>query len=203
MKASVLRRFVILAAVFTFVGFSGWMVVGQFTASTPGDFHVREGDIRLSDGKHADALAAFDRALAEAPDHRGALMGRALTFMRMGKRPEAMAEFAYLISYLNKTLKQDDTTGRATLAAAYANRGILQDRAGRHKEALADYIEALKTDYGALDGPSLFDKIIYGTPNPSTVEKRAIYLHGQLKLPPEKRLLEVPELDAEQLMYKP
>ena len=47
------------------------------------------------------------------------------------------------------------------------------------------------------------DKILYGTSQPSTVRKRAIYLGQQLALPPEKRLLRVPEADAEQRMYKP
>ena len=203
MKASVLRRFVILGAVFTFVAFSGWMAVRHFTAAAPGDFHVREGDIRLGDRKYDEATAAFDRALAEMPDHRGALMGRAIAFMQMGKEPEALAEFTYLIDTLKRTLAADDPTGRATLAAAYANRGIMHDRAGRYETALADYVEALKTDAGALDGPSLFDKILYGTPRPSTVLKRAQYLEQQLRLPPAERLLRVPEIDAEQRMYKP
>lgn len=203
MKASVLRRFVILGAVFTFVAFSGWMAVRHFTAAAPGDFHVREGDIRLGDRKYDEAIAAFDRALAEMPDHRGALMGRAIAFMQMGKEPEALAEFTYLIDTLKRTLAADDPTGRATLAAAYANRGIMHDRAGRYETALADYVEALKTDAGALDGPSLFDKILYGTPRPSTVLKRAQYLEQQLRLPPAERLLRVPEIDAEQRMYKP
>jgi hypothetical protein len=35
------------------------------------------------------------------------------------------------------------------------------------------------------------------------VLKRAQYLEQQLKLPPEKRVLRVPEIDAEQRMYKP
>ena len=93
--------------------------------------------------------------------------------------------------------------GRGTLAAAYANRGILRDRGGHYKEALDDYISALKTDMGALDGPNIFDKVLYGTPRPSTVQKRAQYLYEQLKLPPEKQLLRVPEMDAQQRMYKP
>ena len=137
------------------------------------------------------------------PDHRGAVMGRGIVFLKTGKFKEARAEFTYLIDYLNKTLKPDDPTGRGTLAAAYANRGILLDRQGHYKEALDDYIEALKTDMEALDGPNIFDKVLYGTPRPSTVQKRAQYLYEQLKLPPEKQLLRVPEIDAQQRMYKP
>jgi hypothetical protein len=35
------------------------------------------------------------------------------------------------------------------------------------------------------------------------VRDRAIYLKQQLALPPEKRLLRVPEIDEKQRMYKP
>jgi tetratricopeptide (TPR) repeat protein len=203
MNPNVLRRFITIAAIVTFVAFSGWMVTQWLISSEPGDYHTREGDIRLGDGRYEEALAKFNEALAEMPNHRGALMGRALVFMRMNKRNEALAELTYLIGFLRKSLQPDDRTGIGVLAAAYANRGILHDRAGRYEKALADYILALKTDAGVLDGPGLFDKIIYGTPKPSTVRDRAIYLKQQLALPPEKRLLRVPELDAEQRMHKP
>ncbi len=203
MNPQVLRRFVIIAAIVTFVAFSGWMVTRMLLDEAPGDYYTREGDIRLSDGRFGEALTSFDKALAEMPDHRGALMGRALVFMRSGKKREAMAELTYLIDYLNRSLVKDDRTGFAVLAAAYGNRGIMHDRAGSYEKALTDYISALKTDVGALDGPGLFDKIIYGTPNPSTVRDRAIYLKKQLELPPKKRLLRVPEIDDKQRMYKP
>lgn len=203
MNPRVLRRFVILCAAFTFVAFSGWMVVQHFVSEAPGDYYVRQGDIRLGDGLYAEALASFDRALEEMPDHRGALMGRALVFLQSNRIPEAEAAFTYLISFLERTLQPDDPTGRATLAAAYANRGILHDRQGAYEHALADYLAALRVDRGALAGPSLFDKILYGTSQPSTVEKRAAYLTQQLALPPEQRVLRMPDIDARQRMYKP
>ena len=61
--------------------------------------------------------------------------------------------------------------GICTLAAAYNNRSILRDRQCRHKEALTDYITALKTDKGAVDGPNIVDKIIHRS-NPLTARKR-------------------------------
>ena len=203
MNPRVLRRFIILMGITTFVAFSVWGVVHMMSTRTPGDYHTRAGDILLGDKKYDKALASFDQALVEMPNHRGAVMGRALVFLQTGKFKEAKAEFTYLIDYLTKTLKSDDPTGRGTLAAAFANRGILLDRQGLYKEALDDYISALKTDMGALEGPNIFDKVLYGTPRPSTVQKRAQYLYEQLKLSPEKRLLRVPELDAQQRMYKP
>ncbi len=203
MNPRVLRRFIIIAAITTFVAFSGWMVAKSFVSQEPGDFYTREGDIRLGDGRYAEALVSFNKALAEMPDHRGALMGRALVFMRDGKPREAVAELNYLITYLNRSVVPDDRTGIGVLAAAYANRGILHDRAGRYEKALADYISALKTDAEVLEGPGLLDKIVYGTPRPSTVRDRAIYLKEQLALSPEKRLLRVPEIDEKQRKYKP
>ncbi len=97
----------------------------------------------------------------------------------------------------------DDTTGRGVLAGAYANRGILHDREGRFEAALADYRKALAIDAGAVDGPGLMDKILFGNAQPSTVAKRAAYLERQLALPEDQRLLRVPELDARQRMHKP
>jgi hypothetical protein len=73
---------------------------------------------------------------------------------------------------------------------------------GQYEKALKDYVQALKTDEGAVEGPGVIDKILYSA-SPSTVRKRAIYLHQQLALPKEERLLHVPELDAQQRMYKP
>ena len=203
MNPKVLRRFIIYMAIATFVTFTLWVVLKDSFDRPPGDFEVQQGDILLTDDKYDEALAAFDRALEESPDHRGALMGRALVFMKSGRGREAVAELTYLIDFLQRSLEPDDLTGRATLAAAYANRGILHDRAARYEKALVDYVAALKIDEESVSGPGLVDKVLYGTPNASTVRKRAEYLIEQLALPEGQRLLRVPEIDAEQRIYKP
>lgn len=203
MNPKVLRRFIIYMAIATFVTFTLWVVLKDSFDRPQGDFEVQQGDILLTDDKYDEALAAFDRALEESPDHRGALMGRALVFMKSGRGREAVAELTYLIDFLRRSLEPDDLTGRATLAAAYANRGILHDRAARYEKALVDYVAALKIDEESVSGPGLVDKVLYGTPNASTVRKRAEYLIEQLALPENQRLLRVPEIDAEQRIYKP
>ena len=203
MNPKVLRRFIIYMAIATFVTFTLWVVLKDSFDRPQGDFEVQQGDILLTDDKYDEALAAFDRALEESPDHRGALMGRALVFMKSGRGREAVAELTYLIDFLQRSLEPDDLTGRATLAAAYANRGILHDRAARYEKALVDYVAALKIDEESVSGPGLVDKVLYGTPNASTVRKRAEYLIEQLALPEGQRLLRVPEIDAEQRIYKP
>ena len=207
----VLRRFIILMCILTFGGFTFWAVTGSYVSAPDGDYEVRQGDILLGDGKFDAALERFDVALRKSPDHRGALMGRALVFLQAERYTEAEAEFTYLIKYLNVNLEPDDITGIAVYAGAYANRGTMYNRMGcrpggttqHFEKALADYIQALKIDEGAVEGPSLIDKVIYGTPRPSTIRLRAIYMQEQLALPESRRILCLPEKDAEQRMYKP
>lgn len=203
MSPRVLRRFVVLCAIATVMVFSLWAVIDYFTAFLPGDYEVRQGDILLTDKKYDQALERFNAALKVSPNHRGALMGRAITFLQSGRYDEAEAEFTYLIDYLSKTLGADDPTGYGVLAGAYANRGILYDRSNRHEKALADYKQALRIDAGAVEGPGLAHRIIYGNSRPATVRDRAVYLEQQLALPESERLLRVPELDERQRTYKP
>ena len=198
----VTRRFIIMMASATFLMFSVWTVIKSYTQSPEGDYEVRQGDIFLGDQKYGKALERFDAALSVSPDHRGALMGRALAFM-MDQRPnQAEQAFDYLINYLSKNLVPDDRTGIGTLAAAYNNRGILRDRQCRHKEALNDYIAALKTDEGAVDGPSIVDRIIH-RPDPSTARKRAEFLYANVDKLKEGECLLIPGEDNEERVYKP
>lgn len=203
MNPRILRRFVVLCAIATFAMFSLWAVIDYFTASLPGDYEVRQGDILLTDKKYDLALERFDAALKVSPNHRGALIGRAITFLQSGRDDEAEVEFTYLIDYLTRTLGADDPTGRGVLAGAYANRGILYDRSNRPEQALADYRRALRIDPGAVEGPGLAHRIIYGNSRPATVKDRAVYLEQQLALPESERLLRIPELDERQRAYKP
>jgi tetratricopeptide (TPR) repeat protein len=131
------------------------------------------------------------------------MMGRAIVFLQTGEFAKAEAAFTDLIAYLTHNLEADDATGIAVLAGAYANRGILYDRTDRHEQALADYLQALKTDKGAVKGPNLFHRILYGNTRPATVAKRAEYLAIQLALPEDQRVLRDPERDRAQRMYKP
>jgi tetratricopeptide (TPR) repeat protein len=203
MNPRVLRRFIKIAGIATFVMFSLWAVMQMYFNEQPGDYYTREGDIRLSEGAYEEAMESFNRALREMPNHRGALMGRALVYIQTKRHGEAISELTHLIAYLKKSMDLKDPTGRAALAAAYANRGIVHDRTEKYEKALADYIKALETDQGALSGPGLVDKIIYGTPNPATVRDRAIYIKKQLALPEIERRLRAPHIDQKQRMHKP
>lgn len=203
MNARILKRYIILMAIATFAMFTVSAVVKQFKEVPPGDYQVRQGDLRLGERKYDEALAAFDAALERAPHHRGAMMGRAIVFLQTDQFAEAEAAFTDMIDFLTDNLEPDDATGIAVLAGAYANRGILYDRTNRHEEALADYIQALKTDEGAIKGPNIFHRILYGNSRPATIAKRAEYIATQLTLPEEERVLRIPDLDATQRMHKP
>jgi len=67
-------------------------------------------------------------------------MCKALVFISQKKYLEANEELTNLINFLVKNVKKDDKTGIGTLAAAYANRGIIKDRNINYEEALQDYI---------------------------------------------------------------
>lgn len=169
----------------------------------PGDYETRQGDIHLSAGDFPAALRHFEAALAVSPDHRGAMMGRAIVLLQTNQWAAAEAAFDALIAQLTTQTTADDRTGRGALAAAYANRGVLRDRTGRFDAALADYREALRVDRSAVAGPGLIDRVLHGDPRPSTVAQRAAFLEAQLQLPEAERHLRLPVEDDRQWMYKP
>ena len=178
-------------------------VLSGYVGAPAGEYETRQGNILLTDGKHAQALERFDAALAVKPQHRGAMMGRAIALLQDGRLDAAEAAFGAFIAHLETTTAPDDGAMRGALAAAYADRGILHDRAGRPEQALADYRRALAIDGAAVAGPGFIDRVLYGIPKPATVAKRIAYLEAQLKLPPAERVLSRPEIDARQRMYEP
>ena len=112
MNQRVLRRFIILLAILTVGSFIFWDVLEEFVKREPGDYYTEVGSNRLNDQLYDEAMVNFDKALEEAPNHRGALMGRALVFIQAGKYVEAIAELDYLIEFLNQNLEEGDATVR-------------------------------------------------------------------------------------------
>ena len=190
-------------AVMTFVMFTVWAFVKSFRDRPPGDYETEVCDIRLKDKKYDQALEAANKALYKTPNHRGAIMCKALIFISQEKYLEATNELTYLIDYLKKNNEDDDKTGRGTLAAAYANRGIIKDRNKNYNGALEDYIKALGIDHEAVAGPGLGAIILNYKFKSSSVKERALYLNEQLQLPEEQRVLSIKELDEGQVMHKP
>ena len=202
-NVNVLKRFVIYMAILTFVMFTIWGFVRSFMDRPPGDYETEVCDIRLKDKKYDEALEAANKALSKTPDHRGAIMCKALVFISKKKYVEADKVLSDLIIFLEKTLEDDDKTGIGTLAAAYANRGIIKDRNKNYEEALKDYVKALGIDHESVAGPGLGTIILNYKFKSSSVKERALYLNEQLQLPEDERVLSIEELDAGQVMHKP
>ena len=202
-NAKVLKRFVIYMAILTFVMFTVWGFVRSFMDRPPGDYETEVCDIRLKDKKYEQALEAANKALNKTPNHRGAMMCKALVFISKKKYIEADKVLNDLIFFLEKTLEKDDKTGIGTLAAAYANRGIIKDRNKNYEEALKDYVRALGIDHEAVAGPGLGTIILNYKFKSSSVKERALYLNEQLQLSEDERVLSIEELDAGQVMHKP
>ena len=130
-------------------------------------------------------------------------MCRALVFISQKMYVEAKRELTYLIIFLEKNVEGDDKTGIGTLAAAYANRGIIKDRNKDYQGALEDYIKALGIDHKAVAGPGRGTVILNYKFKSSSVKERALYLNEQLQLPEDERVLSIKELDEGQVMHKP
>ena len=203
MNAKVLKRFIIYMAVATFVMFTVWAFVRSYMNRPPGDYETEVCDIRLKDKLYDQAMAAANKALEKTPNHRGAIMCKALIYISQKDYINATNELNYLIKYLESNLETDDLTGQGTLAAAYANRGIIKDRKKNYEGALADYIKALGIDHKSVAGPGLGTVILNYKYKSSSVKKRALYLNEQLQLPEAERVLSIQELDEGQVMHKP
>ena len=199
----VLKRFIIYMAILTFVMFTVWGFVRSFMDRPAGDYETEVCDIRLKDKKYEEALEAANKALLKTPYHRGAMMCKALVFISEKKYLKAEKTLSKLIVFLEKNLEKDDRTGIGTLAAAYANRGIIKDRNKNYEEALKDYVKALGIDHEAVAGPGLGTVILNYKFKSSSVKERALYLNEQLQLPEDERILSIKELDEGQVMHKP
>ena len=202
-NANIIKRFVIYMAILTFVMFTVWGFIRSFMNRPPGDYETEVCDIRLKDKKYNEALEAANTALEKTPNHRGAVMCKALVFISQKKYLEANEELTNLINFLEKNVKDDDKTGIGTLAAAYANRGIIKDRNKDYEGALQDYAKALGIDHVAVAGPGLGTIILNYKFKSSSVKERALYLNEQLQLPENERVLRIKELDEGQVMHKP
>tara|TARA_B110000014_G_C20088888_1_gene569843 strand:- start:741 stop:1361 length:621 start_codon:yes stop_codon:yes gene_type:complete len=203
MNPKVLKRFIIYMAVATFVMFTVWAFVRSYMNRPPGDYETEVCDIRLKDKLYDQAIAAANEALEKTPNHRGAIMCKALIYISQKDYINATNELNYLIKYLESNLEADDLTGQGTLAAAYANRGIIKDRKKNYEGALADYIKALGIDHKSVAGPGLGTVILNYKYKSSSVKERALYLNEQLQLPEAERVLSIQELDEGQVMHKP
>ncbi len=161
------------------------------TEAVPGDYHVKTGNYRLEDGQYGEAIAEFNKALEQNPKHAGAHLGLAITSMQMKLYEQSLTHF-------NKAIELDPS-----FAVAYADRGVLHDRMGRYEQALNDYRKALELDPKLAKGPGWLWRFMRNIQEkPPTIADRARYIEEELRKPTNERVLQVPEIDEQQRMYK-
>ncbi len=186
-------RFIQLTAMVLIVAWVGWTVYdGLLRERVPGDRAYQAASRYFEDGYYQKALETYREAIAENPRHIQARRGRALALMQLNREAEALAVFNRLI--------EEKASG---LGAIYANRGILHDRLGHYRQAVADYEQALKLQPELAAGPGWLTRFFRLQPEkPPTIADRAAYLRAELAKPEAERLLRLPEKDAEQQPYK-
>jgi len=164
MNPRVLKRFVIICGISTFVMFTVWMLIKSFRDRPPGDYETQICDQRLKDKLWDQAIEQANIALEKNPNHRGAMMCRALVFINKKEYVDATKELTALIEFLNKTLQDDDLTGKGTLAAAYANRGIIKDRKEQYDEIGSSDNKVIIATYGVasvgINIPRIFNLVL-------------------------------------------
>ena len=97
MNPNILKRFIIYMAILTFVMFTLFAFVRSFMNRPGGDYETEVCDIRLKDKQYEKAVDAANKALEKTPNHRGALMCKALVFISQKKYLEANEELSNLI----------------------------------------------------------------------------------------------------------
>ena len=108
-------------AILTFVMFTVWAFIKSFKNRPPGDYHTEVCDNRLKDKEYDKALKAANTALEKTPNHRGAVMCRALIFISKKEYLKATEELDYLISFLE--------INPAVIVFALFNNTFLEDKA--------------------------------------------------------------------------
>jgi tetratricopeptide (TPR) repeat protein len=197
-----LTRALKLIAVAMVVAFLGWALYDKlFVGAAPGDTAYHAANNLFEDGFYERAAEEYGAALEENPDHAHSLRGLARSLHLAGRHDQALVLYDEAIAGFPEQPQDEDE--RAALAGNYANRGILLDTMGRHEAALADYITALELDPEIADGPHWLTRFLRNQPEaPPTIADRARYLRAELAKPEDERLLQMPEVDAQQRPYK-
>jgi len=217
-------------AVLLTLAWVGWTFYDTHTGNTTPESMALAAAVKyLEDGNLEDALTAYGKVLETNPDNLGALRGKAQTLMQLGSRfayetylaqtggNQSQADKLSALSdeyYRRSLLDYDDAIRRqdavgvsgdhaSIQGVAYANRGILKDRMGDYKGALADYRMAMKLEPRVTEGPGLLTRFMRNQANePPTVLARARYLEEQLAKSESEQLMRVSEEDARQRPYR-
>lgn len=174
------------------LGWVAWSFYDGFVRSrTSGGIALEAAHKAFEDGRYSDARTEYRQLLDDGDLRLEAHRGLARTLMEQGRLEAAHRHFDRAVE------------AAPDYGATYANRGVLHDRMGHYRRALADYRRALELDPELDDGPGWMTRFMRNEADPPpTIGDRADYLARQLALPPGQRLLRVPEEDARQESYR-
>jgi tetratricopeptide (TPR) repeat protein len=107
------------------------LIVLPVSAADPGDQYYGDGINYSSQGRYADALAAYDRAVFINPGNADAWNNRGIALENLGRYSEAVASYDKVISL------------QPGYADAWFNRGVAFRKMGQYSDAVASYNKAL------------------------------------------------------------
>jgi tetratricopeptide (TPR) repeat protein len=84
--------------------------------------HYKEGLALFGQQKHAEAVEAYDKALAVSPDWTDALHGKAMAYMQLGKLDEAIATGLRIVE-----LDPNDAFAHTSLSMFYQRKGLIEE----------------------------------------------------------------------------
>ena len=108
--------------------------LGAKSVSAEANVHYNIGNLLSDRGRYEEAIASFDRSLAQWPGNAYAWINRGNCFDRLGRADEALASY------------QRAEEAHRGLWKAYKAQGIILHREKRYEEAAAVFRRGLKTD---------------------------------------------------------
>lgn len=223
-------RVLVQVAMALTIAWVGWSLYdANLRDTTPSGRELAAAIRALEDGRHRDALASFDQAYRLDPGNLGALRGKAQALMQIAAgeglqavqlrssgalrraeelEQEALQHYRQALTLYDQAIEREQARPESELrqrilGVAYANRGILKDRMGDYRGALADYRRAMQLEPEVATGPGLLTRFLRNqAERPPSVSDRADYLAEQLARPEQKRLMRRPQEDARQRAYR-
>lgn len=169
----------------------GSMAYGYFANKEPGEIAYQAGNTYFNDQRYKRAKASYLEALQANPNFAPAYAGLANTMVQVKDYVEALR-------FIDEAIELDGKFG-----GYYATRGIVHDHMGHYEKAIADYERAMLLTPDVSKGMGWIDRFFYKLPEaPPTVAERLAYLKAQMKLPKDKRVLRLPEVDDQQKPYE-
>ena len=218
-----------VAAITLTVAWFAWTAYDTQKEIDPDERELAAAVKLLEDRHFEDALKLFRGTRARSPDNLGALRGEAQALMqlgaenavrahRLGKQGDASgqaqaarqatSQYESALAAYEEAVRREKLRGitqknRRIQGVTVANRGILKDRMGDYRGALADYETAIGLEPEVAEGPGFLTRFMRNqAEKPPSVADRARYIREQLEKPPSERLLGNPEEDEKQRAYR-